>query len=448
MEYIPNTKQDQQAMLASIGVSDFEDLIRDIPREIRLTRPLALPEALSELELRRTMNTLAQANAHTDSHIYFLGAGAYDHYIPSVVSHLASRSEFYTAYTPYQAEMSQGLLQSIYEYQTMICEITGLDVANASVYDGASALAEAALMACRITKRNRILLSRAVHPHYREVVKTYLAGLKSPIREIPYRNGQTDWEALSKMIDSSPSGGYAAVLVQHPNFFGCLEEVQEIRRITQTRGVLLVVMVDPLSLGLLSPPGAYGADIAVGEGQALGNPISFGGPYLGFFATRKDYMRQMPGRIVGATVDKKGRRGFCLTLQAREQHIRRERATSNICTNQALMALTATLYLATLGREGLREVGEQCLQKANYARRHLCEIPGFESAFGAPFFKEFVVKVPALPSRIQKKLLKAGIIGGLDLGPYDRNLKNHMLWCVTEKRTKQEIDRLIDVLKT
>jgi glycine dehydrogenase subunit 1 len=444
MEYIPNTRQDQQAMLSRIGVQDLEALLTDIPREVRLNKPLAIPESRSELELKRGMSDMARANAHTDGYTSFLGAGAYDHYIPSVVSHLMSRSEFYTSYTPYQAEMSQGLLQSIYEFQSMICEITGLDVANASMYDGASALAEAALMACRITRRNRMVMSKAIHPHTRQVVKTYLSGLRSPLHEIPYRDGRTDLEALAKVLTED----CAAVLIQHPNFFGSLEEVQEIGRLVQARGVLLVVMVDPISLGLLSPPGAYGADIAVGEGQALGNAISFGGPYLGFFAAKKDYMRQMPGRIVGATVDKKGRKGYCLTLQAREQHIRRERATSNICTNQALMALAATVYLATMGREGLRDVGEQCLQKSHYAQKKICAIPGFELAYTAPFFKEFVVKTPLPPSRIHKKLLKSEIIGGLELGQYDRKLKNQILWCVTEKRTKEEIDRLAAVLSS
>ncbi|MGH7273309.1 MAG: aminomethyl-transferring glycine dehydrogenase subunit GcvPA [Nitrospiria bacterium] len=448
MEYIPNTRQDQEAMLATIGVSDIEALLAEIPREVRLHRALAIPDSLSELELRRRMSALAEENAHAEAYTLFLGGGAYDHYIPSVVSHLISRSEFYTSYTPYQAEMSQGLLQSIYEYQTLICEITGLNVANASMYDGASALAEAALMACRITKRNRLLISKTIHPHYRQVVRTYLGGLKSPLQEIPHHDGRTDLEALSKTLTSSASGGCAAILIQHPNFFGCLEEVQEIGRMAHAQGVLLVAMVDSLSLGLLSPPGEYGADIAVGEGQALGNAMSFGGPYLGFFATKKDYMRQMPGRIVGATLDKKGQRGYCLTLQAREQHIRRERATSNICTNQALMALAATVYLVTMGREGLREVGEQCLQKAHYAQKKICELPGFEPAYTTPFFKEFVVKTPVSPARINKKLLKSKIIGGLDLGQYDRKQKNQMLWCVTEKRTIDEIDRLAEVLSS
>jgi len=433
-------------MLAEIGVSNLEELLTEVPKKLKLDRALNIPGPLSELELKRRMSDLAQKNAHTDSYTLFLGAGAYDHYCPSIVSHLISRSEFYTSYTPYQAELSQGLLQSMYEYQTMICEMTTMDVANASMYDGASALAEAALMACRITQRDRIVVSDTIHPHCQEVVRTYLSGIKSPLRKIPSHDGRTDLQALARDLSSSEK--CAAVMIQHPNFFGCLEEVREIAQLAHTQGSLLVVMVDPHSLGLLLPPGAYGADIAVGEGQALGNPLSFGGPYLGFFATKKDYMRKMPGRIVGATVDKKGRKGYCLTLQAREQHIRRERATSNICTNQALMALAATVYMATIGREGLREIGEQCLQKAHYAQRKICEIPGFEVAYLAPYFKEFVVKTPFAPSRINKKLLKSKIIGGLDLGQYNRKLKNQMLWCITEKRTKVEIDQLVEILSS
>lgn len=443
MEYIPNTSRQQEQMLEEIGVSNLEELIRDIPKQVRLDRPLDMPAPCSELELQKVASRLAEQNIHAGTHTVFLGAGAYDHYIPSIVSHLISRSEFYTAYTPYQAEMSQGVLQSIYEYQTMICEITGMDVANASMYDGASALAEAALMALRVTKRRRLLVSKALHPLYRRVLFTYLSGLGVFIREIPEKDGRTDLEKLEKALSKDT----AAVLIQHPNFLGCLEEVHRVGTFAREGGALLVAVVDPLALGLLSPPGDWGADVAVGEGQPLGVPVSYGGPYLGFFATREKYMRQMPGRVVGATVDKKGQRGFCLTLQAREQHIRRERATSNICTNQALVALAATVYLATLGREGLREVGEQCLQKAHYAHRRICDLPGFEAAHpGTPFFKEFVVKTPVPPSRIQKRLLKEKIVGGLDLGAYDRRYKNQMLWCVTEKRTVSEMDRLVEVL--
>ena len=442
MAYIPNTPQDQAAMLRAIGVGSVEELLREIPSEVRSQAPPDLGEGLSELELLHTFSALAGQNVHTGTHTFFLGGGAYDHYIPSVVGHLVSRSEFYTAYTPYQAEMSQGLLQSIYEYQSMICELTGLDVANASLYDGSSALAEAALMACRITRREKLLLSQTVHPRYRQVVRTYLSGLKIAVEEIPSRDGRTALDDLKARL----SPDCAAVLVQHPNFYGGLETVREIQALAHDRGALMVVLADPLSLGVLAAPGEYGADIAVGEGQALGNPLNFGGPFLGFCATREVYLRQLPGRIVGATVDRDGHRGYCLTLQAREQHIRRQRATSNICTNQALVAIAATIYLATMGRDGLREVGLQCLHKAREAHRRICQLPGFSEVFSAPFFKEFVVKTPCPPSEINRKLLAAGIVGGLDLGRFDPDLENHMLWCVTEKRTIQEVERLVEAL--
>lgn len=443
MEYIPNTPDDHQAMLAAIGVARFEDLLTEIPGKIRLGRPLAVAPALTELEVRREIGGLLAQNAHGERYACFLGAGAYDHAIPSIVPFLASRSEFSTSYTPYQAEMSQGLLQTIYEFQTMICELTGMDVANASMYDGASAVAEGALMACRVTKRSHLVVPETLHPHTRAVVTTYLQGISHPIHRVPSQNGRIDLTALEREV----TGEVAAVVIQHPNFFGSLEEVEAVARIAHARGALVVAAVDPLSLGLLTPPGAWGADIAVGEGQALGNPMSFGGPYVGFMATKKDFMRQIPGRIVGATVDTKGRPGYCLTLQAREQHIRRERATSNICTNQALMALTASIYLATLGPEGLREVGEQCLSKARYAADRITKVPGYARAFDAPFFKEFVVRTPRPPAELNTRLLDAGIIGGLDLGRFETTLANHWLVCVTEKRTREEIDRLVDVLR-
>jgi len=442
MEYIPNTPDDHQAMLATIGVERFEDLLREIPEGVRLQRPLALAPALTELEARREIGGLLNQNAHADRYPCFLGAGAYDHAIPSVVPFLASRSEFSTSYTPYQAEMSQGLLQTIFEFQTMICELTGMDVANASMYDGASALAEGALMACRVTKRSHLVVPQTVHPHVRQVVKTYLQGISHPLHPVPSEDGRIDLAALEREVSDQT----AAVLVQHPNVLGNLEAVEDIARIAHARGALVVASVDPLSLGLLSPPGSWGADVAVGEGQALGNPMSFGGPYVGFMATKKEFMRQIPGRIVGATVDTKGRPGYCLTLQAREQHIRRERATSNICTNQALMALTASIYLATLGPEGLREVGEQCLAKAHYAAERIAAVPGYARAFAAPFFKEFVVRTPRPPSEINARLLEAGIIGGLDLGTYDAAWSHLWLVCVTEKRTRAEIDRLVEVV--
>jgi glycine dehydrogenase subunit 1 len=443
MEYIPNTPDDHRAMLATIGVQRFEDLLTEIPQSVRLNRPLAVPPALTELEVRREIGGMLSENAHAERLVCFLGAGAYDHAIPSIVPFLASRSEFSTSYTPYQAEMSQGLLQTIYEFQTMICELTGMDVANASMYDGASALAEGALMACRVTKRSHLVVPQTIHPHVRSVVGSYLQGISHPLHAVPSRNGQADLTAIEREVTDDT----AAVLIQHPNFFGNLEEVEAVARIAHARGALVVASVDPLSLGLLAPPGNWGADIAVGEGQALGNALSFGGPYVGFMATKKDFMRQIPGRIVGATVDTKGRTGYCLTLQAREQHIRRERATSNICTNQALMALTASIYLATLGPAGLHEVGEQCLAKAHYAADRIAALPGYSRPFSTRFFKEFVVRTPRPPAELNARLLTAGIMGGLDLGAYDPAWANLWLVCVTEKRTREEIDRLVAVLE-
>ena len=443
MEYIPNTKEEQHQMLKAIGVETIEDLLGDIPSEIRLTRGLQLPPPLSEPELKTEMRRLSEKNADLLHHVSFLGAGAYDHHIPSVVGHLAFRSEFYTSYTPYQAEMSQGLLQTIYEFQTMIGELTGMEVANASLYDGGSALAEAAMMALRVTKRNKILVSSTIHPSHRAVLKTYLSGLKPTIIELPSENGATDLVAVGKRLAED----VACVLIQTPNFLGCLEPVEGLAQEVHRHGALLGVSVDPISLGILKSPGEAGADIVVGEGQGMGCGLNFGGPYLGFFATKKEYVRQMPGRVVGATVDTQGRRGYCLTLQTREQHIKRERATSNICTNEALAALSATIYLSVMGRQGLREVGRLCMQKVHYLKHRLCAIKGFEMAFARPFFKEFVVKTPVPPARINKKLFKHKIVGGLDLGEVDRKMKNHWLVCVTEKRTKEEMDQFVAAVK-
>ncbi len=440
MGYVPNTEKDRKEMLRTIGVDDIEKLLTDIPEEIRLKKELNLPPPLSEIELKKELLVLSEKNADLLHYTSFLGAGAYDHYIPSVVEHMVSRSEFYTAYTPYQAETSQGMLQSIYEFQSMICELTGMEAANASMYDGASATAEAAMMAIRITKRKEILVSRALHPNYRMVLKTYLQGIGITIKEIPFKDGVTDLDALSI------SDNTAAVIIQQPNFFGCIEELSAISAIAKKFGALFIVSVDPISMGILKSPGELGADIVIGEGQSLGNSLSFGGPYLGLFATRKEHVRQMPGRLVGATVDAQEKRGYCLTLQTREQHIKRERATSNICTNQALCALAATVYLSVIGKEGLRKLAELCLQKAHYAQREITKIKGFSSPFTAPFFKEFVVKAPVSAEKILKGLLKEKIIGGLELGNYYPELKEHLLICVTEKRTREEIERLVALL--
>ncbi|MFQ5587386.1 MAG: aminomethyl-transferring glycine dehydrogenase subunit GcvPA [Nitrospiria bacterium] len=442
MEYIPKTPDEEQKMLEAIGVASFEDLL-EIPEAFRLKAPLDLPAPLSQMALKREMLALSRKNRDTTTMLSFLGGGSYDHFIPSTVDHVLSRSEFYTAYTPYQAELSQGLLQTIYEYQTMICQLTGMEVAGASLYDGASALAEAALMAIRITKRGKILVAQSVHPHHRQVIATYLSGLPgASLEEIPFENGRVSLEALDRQTDENT----AAVLIQHPNFFGQLEEMDEIETMTHAKGALLVMSVDPISLGLLKTPGEFNADIAVGEGQGMGNAQSFGGPYMGFFATRKKMIRQLPGRIVGATTDAAGRGGFCLTLQTREQHIKRERATSNICTNQALNALAAAVYLATVGKQGLKEVAGLCLMNAHAAKEKITALPGFSAPFDSPFFKEFVIKTTQPAAAILAALFERGIFGGIDLGKYDPALENHLLICMTEKHTEEDIDRLVEGL--
>ncbi len=442
MRYIANTPAQQKEMLRAVGAASIEDLLSPIPPKARLSRPLNVPAAMAEADLVRHMRDLASRNAHADEFVCFLGGGAYDHYVPSPVDHLISRGEFFTAYTPYQPEASQGTLRTIYEYQTMIAELTGMEVANASLYDGASSLAEAALMAHSVTDRVEVVISRGVNPLSRQVVATYTEGPALRMREIAIEDGITDLAQLKKAASSKT----AAVMIQHPNFFGCLEDVRAAADIAHEVGALLIVAVDPLSLGLLTSPGALGADIVVGEGQGLGVPLSFGGPNLGVFATKTDLVRRMPGRLVGATVDQDGRRGFVLTLQTREQHIRREKATSNICTNVALCALMATVYLALMGKQGLRGVGELALAKAHYAAAQLTAIPGVRRRFTAPFFKEFVLQLPKPPERVVKRLLKEKILAGIPLKPFDRSLKDCLLVAVTEKRTRQEIDAYVQAL--
>ena len=439
MEYIPKTAQEEQEMLAAIGVSAFEQLL-EVPDVLRLKRPLALPAPRSQMVLRRHMEEISRQN---ETPLSFLGGGSYDHYIPSTVGHILSRSEFATAYTPYQAEMSQGLLQTIYEYQSLICRLTGMEVANASVYDGASALAEAALMAMRITKRHQIVVAGGVHPHARQVVATYLSGLAdTEVVTVPHRDGRTDPAAIAAAV----SDATAAILIQHPNFFGQLEAAAEVASIAHACGALMVMSIDPISLGVVKPPGDYGADIAVGEGQGMGNPTSYGGPYVGLFAARRDLIRQMPGRIVGRTVDAAGRPGFCLTLQTREQHIRREKATSNICTNQALNALASAVYLSTVGKEGLREVAQLCLSGAHASFRRITALPGFSAPFNGSFFNEFVVRTPMPVDRLLSQLRQAGILAGIDLGKWDAALCDHLLVAVTEKHRPADIDRLVAAL--
>jgi glycine dehydrogenase subunit 1 len=443
-KYIPATDAEREEMLRVIGVGSIDALFADIPAAVQLNRGLDLPPALSDPEALERLSTLAARNIHADSGPSFLGAGAYDHYVPSVVWYLAGRGEFLTAYTPYQAEMMQGELQAGYEYQSMLCELTAMDVANASMYDGASATAEAAVMAKDLTKRGEVLVSTAVHPEYREVLRTYTRPLGLTVVEVPHQNGRTDLTTVKAAV----SDRTAALVVQHPNFFGILEDGRGLAALAHERGALLVCAVaDPLSLGLLTPPGQWGADIVAGEGQALGNHLNFGGPYLGMLATRQEYVRRMPGRLVGATVDAEGRRGFVLTLQTREQHIRREKATSNICTNEALLALAAAIYLATLGRSGFQKVAELNLYKAAYARERLTALPGYRLMFDGATFHEFVLRTPRPPEQINAALRAQGIIGGAALGRWYPELADGWLLCVTEQRTRAQIDRLVAALE-
>ncbi len=429
-------------MLDSLGLSSVSDLFSSVPPEMRLKGDLDIPGPLSEPELRRHALEIGARNHDIESHPCFLGAGIYDHYIPATVPAITSRSEFYTSYTPYQPEMSQGNLQAIFEFQTMVCRLTGMEVANASMYDAASALAEAALMANSITGRTRWLVSRAVHPSYRETMRTYGWGSGSTIDELPMSGILTDIEALESRIGPDVS----CVVVQQPNFLGALEDLSRIEQIVHQHGALFVVSFDPICLGLLKSPGEYSANICVGEGQSLGIAPGFGGPLLGLMACKKEYVRQMPGRLVGATVDVEGRRSYTLTLQTREQHIRRERATSNICTNQALNALAATVYMATLGPHGLRQVAELCFEKAHYAAERIAGLDGFDVLEEQQFVKEVVLRCNRPVPAINARLLQQGVIGGLDLGRFYPEFANHMLLCVTEKRTRQEIDALVECL--
>lgn len=439
MPYIPTTDAERAEMLKVIGVSSTAELFDDIPDSLRFRGRLNLPQALSEAETLRHLKELAARNVTTDEYVTFLGAGAYDHLIPAAVDHILARGEFQTAYTPYQAEISQGVLQAMYEYQSLICMLTGLDVANASLYDGASGVGEACIMAVAATGRGNVVLSAGLHPDYRLVAETYLKHQGIEVRVAPLRDGYSDPEAIGDLVDENT----AAVCVQQPNAFGLIEDMAPFGKLAKAAGALFVSVVDPISLAVLKPPAAYGADIAVGEGQPLGVPMSFGGPYVGFIAAREGLLRRLPGRIVGKTTDSEGRRGFVLTLQAREQHIRRERATSNICTNQALIALRATVYLALLGKQGLRQVAVQCIQKAAYAYKRLLELPGWSAPFSGKFFKEFVVRPPIDPVELNEALLQERIIGGLPLGRWDATLADSVLLCVTEARTREQIDHLV-----
>ncbi|MDF2949672.1 MAG: gcvPA [Sedimentibacter sp.] len=437
--YIGNTNEDRELMLKEIGYDSIDSLFKAIPDSVKLKGGLKLPHAQSEMELVKNIKELSNKNLNIDDYACFLGAGSYDHYIPSVIDQLISRQEFYTAYTPYQPEISQGTLQVIFEYQTMISELTGLPVVNASMYDGATAMTEAAIMACEATKRNEVIIASTVHPEYRQVLNTYAKFRNITVVELGYNDGQVDLDELKNKLNKDT----AAVIIQSPNFFGIIEDMAAMKDIIHENKSLFVVSADPVSLALLKSPGELGVDIVIGDGQALGNSMSFGGPYLGFMAVTDKLMRKMPGRIVGETVDKDSNRGFVLTLQTREQHIRREKATSNICSNQALNALTATIYLTIMGKEGLKEAAQLCLQKSHYTYNELIKTCKFSPVFTKPFFKEFILKSDKNIKTLNTKLLESNIIGGYDAGLQYPELKNCWLVAVTEKRTKQEIDNLV-----
>jgi glycine dehydrogenase subunit 1 len=441
MTYIPHTDLERQQMLAAIGVTTIEDIFEDVPSSHRFPA-LNLPKPVSEMEAVAELSALAEANEHAGDFALFRGAGAYHHFIPSVVSHMISRGEFLTAYTPYQPEVSQGTLQAIFEYQSMMCALTGMDAANASHYDGATSLAEAVTVALEVgrRKRTKIILSHAIHPHYRAVVRTYHQGNNL---KIVGDAGRADIPDLIEMLDDNT----AMVAVAYPNFFGQIDDFTKLAEKVHEAGALLVMVVNPIALGLFKSPGELGADIVVGEGQPLGIPLSFGGPYLGFFAVRMEYVRRIAGRIVGETVDHDGRRAFVMTLRPREQDIRREKASSNICTNQGLMSLAAAIYLSLMGKSGLRKVAELCYHKAHYAANRIGALKGFVVDTSKPFFHEFVVKCPRPVSELNQRLIEKGIIGGYDLGQDYPHLKDHMLICVTEMNTREEIDALVDGLK-
>ena len=430
--FTPNTEEHRKKMLDAIGMDSVEGLFSDIPEEVR-NPDLNLPKAMSELDLRAYASELSARNVSAGEYTSFLGAGSYWHHIPAVVSSIASRGEFMTAYTPYQPEVSQGTLQVAYEFQSMICQLTGMDVANAGMYDGSTSLAEAALMACRVTRKNKVAILDSTSPLYTEVLDTYVQAPGIALELVKAHN-------ISLEEDT------ACLIVQQPNFFGYLEDMQTLSNIAHDAGALLVVSVDPVSLGMFNPPSEYGADIVVAEGQGIGVPMSYGGPYVGIFACRQEFVRQMPGRIVGKTLDTHGKEAYVLTLQAREQHIRREHATSNICTSVALISLMTTVYLACMGKQGMRKVAELCYHKAHYAASLIENIPGFsiiESGNGV-FFREFTVRCPIPPEEINQLLLEKGIIGGLDVSNY---LENALLLCVTEMNSREDIENLAKTLR-
>ncbi|HQZ95861.1 MAG TPA: aminomethyl-transferring glycine dehydrogenase subunit GcvPA [Pyrinomonadaceae bacterium] len=442
MRYIPNSPEERDEMLSVVGLSNAKDLFRSIPENVQLNRALNVTDPLAESEVISAMEAMAAKNTAATKPS-FLGAGVYSHFSPTIVDHLIQRSEFFTSYTPYQPEISQGTLQYIFEFQTLVCQLTGMEVANASMYDGSTAMAEAYLMAQRVTRREKIVVAKSVHPEYREVAATYDQHGDSEIVEIDFDEHSGRISGLEALDDKT-----AALVVQSPNFFGCIEDLKSLADAAHAVGALFVVAVtEAISFGLLRSPGECGADIVVGEGQSWGIPMSFGGPHLGLFATQETFVRNMPGRLCGVAYDKNGNRGFVLTLSTREQHIRREKATSNICTNQGLIALAATIYMESMGRKGLQEVAEQNAQKAAYAAKQIAAVDGFELAFSAPFFNEFVVRAPK-PAAVILENIRAnnGIVGGLALSKYYGGHDNDLLVCVTETNTRNQIDHLVKSL--
>lgn len=439
MSYWSNSELDIQTMLKAIEVSDFEELIRNIPEDLRFKNDYRLPEGLSELEARQLLESLAQKNKTL---IPFAGAGAYDHYVPAIVDEITSRPEFYTSYTPYQPEVSQGNLQVMYEFQSLICAITGMDVTNASMYEAGSALAEAILMSLGHTRNKKVLMPSTLNPRYKSVVKTYLNNIDVQVVEIPVNNFILDYNFAAHEIDDAT----ACVIVQSPNYFGFVEDVAKLDALRDGKKALLIHLYDPISLGVLKPPADYHADIAVAEGQALGNHLNFGGPYVGLFSVKQELVRKMPGRIAGETKDVDGRRGYVMTLQTREQHIRREKATSNICTNSGLLTVRAAVYLSALGKNGFRQVSNLCLQKSHYLANELSKIPGIQLVSNVPFFKEFTVELPKPANEVIKAYTEEHILAGVSLEK--ENLPNHLLIAVTEKRSIRELDRYVELMKS
>lgn len=442
MAFVPNTDADREEMLKIIGVEKFEDLIVKIPESVRLKKDLELPEKLSEYEVSKLLSKYAAKNVSADTHVSFMGGGAFDHFIPAIVSSIIERPEFKTAYTPYQAEVSQGTLQAMYEFQSMICALTGMEVSNASLYDGGSALAEACLMAQNHTKKKEILIAGTINPYYIQVMKTIGTGRELEFKVFADDDGTCDLNALKNEISENT----AAVVVQQPNAYGTIEDVYEIEKIAHSTKALYIVSVNPISLGLLEAPGNYNADVVVGEGQPLGIPLNFGGPYLGLFACKKQFVRKIPGRIAGMTTDTDGNKAYVLTLQTREQQIKREKATSNICTNQGLFMLAATVYMATLGKEGISKVARHSHAKANYLASKIKELPGYSIAIDKPFFNEFLVDTPKDAGKIIREAANHGFLAGIDTSRFS-DCKKGMLIAVTEKRTKEEMDQFVDILR-